>query len=331
MAFPGWRAIAEKTATLPADVQDPAGAYDEGTIRNLLSDLNRWGYLPSVWRGPEGGGRAIAHYTIAEPPYDKLRDEITKFIMNGRDRRARDPEERKRLDALATSQSDIRKSNVTTPSDISGASDVTRDGDISSDVTRGRAADVTRGHVTVTCKEEPEEKRPSGASAPGVRASLFPDEALSGGVPPPSPKRRRRTLGSGGATEEQWLRFWPAYPIKDGKFKAHRNFLELTHAEAELAIFAAGQYSAKVAAQRERLARRGEKPAIKHAQGWLSERRFEDDDYVQGYAATLAGPLDPDEEVKRHIASPDGQALSREKGLDEAMRIILDIVLGRFT
>jgi hypothetical protein len=151
MSFPGWRAIAEKAAMFPGGVPDPAGVYDESTIYNLLSDLRRWGYLPSVKRGPEGGGRAIAHYTIAEPPYDKLREEITKFIMKGR---ARGREERERLDALAARQPDL-----TAPREVSGASDLTRVRDDSSDLTRGRAADLTRGRVTVTCiKKEPVEE-----------------------------------------------------------------------------------------------------------------------------------------------------------------------------
>src|SRR5262245_15238196 len=89
VAFPGWRAIAAKAAMFPGDVPDPEGAYGDGTIRNLLSDLQRWGYLTSVRRGPEGGGRAIAHYSIAEPPYDKLRAEITKWVEARR--RAQDP------------------------------------------------------------------------------------------------------------------------------------------------------------------------------------------------------------------------------------------------
>jgi hypothetical protein len=105
MAFPGWRTIAEKAAMLPGDVADPGGAYSESTVNNLLSDLRRWGYLPSVRRGPESGGRAIAHYTIAEPPYDKLRDEITKFIMEGR---ARAQKEQGRVEAFL----DARKADL---------------------------------------------------------------------------------------------------------------------------------------------------------------------------------------------------------------------------
>lgn len=185
--------------------------------------------------------------------------------------------------------------------------------------------------IELTRREDP-------LAVAAAHATLFPGEVLPEETLPPTkgslckpsaatPKGRRKILGSGGATEEQWLRFWPAYPTKAGKFEAHRNFLELTHAEAELAIFGAGQYAAEIAAKREEARRRGrEEPTPKHAQGWLTARRFED--YDQAYVAASAGPLDPEDEVKQYVASPDGQSVIREHGHEKGLRIIREIVLG---
>ena len=158
MAFPGWRAIAAKAGMFPGDIPDPGGVYSESTVNNLLSDLRRWGYLPSIKRGPDGGGRAIAHYTIARPSDEQLREEITKFIMESR---ALAEKARKRIDAIGSGRADLptpqEVSDLLTPKEVNAASDLPRGREVSSDLPRGCAADLLRGRVTVTRTEELEE------------------------------------------------------------------------------------------------------------------------------------------------------------------------------
>jgi hypothetical protein len=179
-----------------------------------------------------------------------------------------------------------------------------------------------------------------GADAPsaGATEDLFPERAPpQGGTSPegastsakdtpckPSsaePKGKRAALKPK-ATEEQFDRFWAAYPIRDGKAAAQRNFTKLTHAEAELAVYGAAQYAAKVAGEREKLARRGEEPKVKWAQGWLSERRFEDYEDAYGSASTN----DVEAALRRHAASADGQRVLARYGQEEGMRRLREII-----
>ena len=60
MAFPGYATIALDAAALPRDI-DPPLRFRYQNIRNIVSNLLQWGYLVSLQRGPEGGGRALAH------------------------------------------------------------------------------------------------------------------------------------------------------------------------------------------------------------------------------------------------------------------------------
>lgn len=70
---------------------------------------------------------------------------------------------------------------------------------------------------------------------------------------------------------EQFERFWAAYPLRKGKPKALERFMVLTPEQAEQAIIAAQGYAAEC------VAKGIEDRYRKWPQGWLSERRFEDE------------------------------------------------------
>lgn len=84
------------------------------------------------------------------------------------------------------------------------------------------------------------------------------------------------------ATAEQFDRFWKAYPLRKGKPKARDRFKALSPDAAERAIAAAAAYAAECAAEGR------EDRHIKWPQGWLAERRYEDD-FVDPHEA-LRGP-----------------------------------------
>ena len=64
----------------------PVDGYEPKYIRNIVSNLLQWGYLVSLQRGPEGGGRALAHYTVARPSVEDLQREVTEFVNKIRTR-----------------------------------------------------------------------------------------------------------------------------------------------------------------------------------------------------------------------------------------------------
>jgi hypothetical protein len=86
MAWPGRK----KLAQLTADALRPAG-YSEATIAKTISELIAWGYLLSDKRAPEGGGRALSHYTIRKPSIADLQDEIAKWVQEQREANTRRP------------------------------------------------------------------------------------------------------------------------------------------------------------------------------------------------------------------------------------------------
>ena len=83
-------------------------------------------------------------------------------------------------------------------------------------------------------------------------------------------------------TSEQFERFWNAYPLRKGKPKALEKFMALTPDQAERAILAAQAYATECVSETR------EARFIKWPQGWLGERRF-DDDQVDPHEA-LRGP-----------------------------------------
>jgi hypothetical protein len=82
------------------------------------------------------------------------------------------------------------------------------------------------------------------------------------------PKRAKRSIKP---TSEQFARFWAAYPLRKGRPKALERFLALTPETAERAIAAAAIYAAECRAEGR------EDQHIKWPQGWLSEKRYDDE------------------------------------------------------
>jgi hypothetical protein len=183
-----------------------------------------------------------------------------------------------------------------------------------------------RGHETLNIRQEDS----LGAYAPGACATegLFPEGVLDqGGAPPeraptsardipgeptPAEPRGKRAAPRPKATDGQFDRFWDAYPKRDGKAKAREKFLALSRDDAELAIAGATAYAEQCRAK-------GTEPRyVKWAQGWLSERRFED--YAPVNAA--ATPVDPDAALKHLVASPFGQRTLEREGHERGLEVL---------
>lgn len=101
-------------------------------------------------------------------------------------------------------------------------------------------------------------------------------------VAPDPPSARKR------ANDDGFEKFWAAYDFKAGKAAAIRAWKRLTEAEKVLATEKAAEYRRLTAGS----------TAIKHAQGWLNGRRWEDDPEAwrrqgQGVAARPGGPPKP--------------------------------------
>lgn len=71
-AFPGRKHLATITG------------YAESTIASTVYDLIEAGYLISARRAPEGGKRALAHYTVARPNLADLQAEIARYVEEQR-------------------------------------------------------------------------------------------------------------------------------------------------------------------------------------------------------------------------------------------------------
>jgi hypothetical protein len=57
-----------------------ATGYGSQVIKNHVGELVRWGFLQTARRAPDGGGRAVAHYTPALQSLEELRAEIRRHI-----------------------------------------------------------------------------------------------------------------------------------------------------------------------------------------------------------------------------------------------------------
>ncbi len=314
-AFPGLKVLAED---IYRDMMQLPPKTAEDIMKKVASLARACGYTLSRKQAPPGGNRAVGHYTFTLPDPDERQQAIaihqTWLVEENAKRVAKKAAKATEAEVTGRVTSDEVTAPVTTP-EVTGR--VTSEGSCGN---RHRGAEVTANGTHSLYKNNLSlNLHDNGADAPG---GMGEGKGLSGGVPA-KPKRTPNPK----ATEEQFAHFWAAYPIREGKAAALKNFRKLTHAEADLAIFGAAQYAAKIAAERERLARRGEQPKIKYAQGWLTERRFED--YAENYASAAAVVSDdPEVELKRFIASADGQAVIREHGPEKGMRIIRDIVLG---
>lgn len=108
------------------------------------------------------------------------------------------------------------------------------------------------------------------------------------------PPRRQRP------TAAQFDRFWKAYPLHKGKPKARERFLALSPAIAERAIAAAAAYAAECVAEGR------EARHVKWAQGWLSEKRYDDEQ------------VDPAEALR----GPEGERWGWWRGKEDALRAL---------
>jgi hypothetical protein len=68
-AFPGYKGLAAATG------------YSEPTVELTVTQLLKWGYLASIRKAPESGGRALAHYAVIKPTEEELQAAITAHIL----------------------------------------------------------------------------------------------------------------------------------------------------------------------------------------------------------------------------------------------------------
>lgn len=89
-------------------------------------------------------------------------------------------------------------------------------------------------------------------------------------------KTNKKAAAPTGAESDLFKRFWAAFPNSNGKAKALENFIKAVRsgADPEAIIAGAERYAAE---------KRGSDPRyIKHAQGWLTDRRWEDEPAQRG-------------------------------------------------
>jgi hypothetical protein len=143
---------------------------------------------------------------------------------------------------------------------------------------------------------------PSGILPFETEDTNKPNKLGKGGVgEKPSLPETKRAPARRKPTIEQFERFWAVYPLRKGKPKAIERFMVLTPEQAERAILAAQAYASEC------VAKGIEDRYRKWPQGWLSERRFEDE------------IPDPNES----LVSPDGKKRwGWWRGKEVAMRAI---------
>ena len=126
-SFPGHKTIAEGLRRYNVDGYPDQG-YSEQGIRNTISDLVNCGYLVSVRRAGEKGGRALAHYSIRKPPRADLQEMITDWIMAQRTASAR---VHPMVKARHEQPSDVTQAgDVTSRRDVISQGDVRQEGDV---------------------------------------------------------------------------------------------------------------------------------------------------------------------------------------------------------
>ena len=141
-AFPGRKTLSQDTAKFPGGVPDPDGGYSEQVIANAISHLVACGYLMHDRRAPKTGGRALSHYTLANPATEDLELQINSYLQAIE---AKAP----RMRPDVTLRSDVRIA------DVIHRSDVTTEGDVSSKIAQAvdtirQKADVTTGSDVTT-------------------------------------------------------------------------------------------------------------------------------------------------------------------------------------
>lgn len=82
IAYPGRATISANTRKWnPTDDGDEEFGYTDAGVSKTLSELVTWGYLVTMRRALEKGGRALTLYGIRKPPQEDLADHITQWIM----------------------------------------------------------------------------------------------------------------------------------------------------------------------------------------------------------------------------------------------------------
>ena len=151
--YPGYARLIEDAALW-------GRVYSSPGMKKTLSELLKFNRLSSERKAPPGGKRALAHYRPIRLTTEELQAHITNNVM--RDRRAK-PQIQEQLPLLGGMVFDTtegeppgnvtRGGNVTPPGNISDQKTTHEALQKRAEVTRGMAAEVTRGTQTVTSKE----------------------------------------------------------------------------------------------------------------------------------------------------------------------------------
>jgi hypothetical protein len=161
MAFPGRRCVTEDVSKWAANKR---GCYTEAGVAKSISKLIGCGYLMYDRRAPEGGRKAIAHYTVCKPSIEDLEAQIAETVARICARNARGgPAIQARFDF----GDDTPHAGHVSPADVpSQEGNVTTSA--TADVTPSHPADETPSAPIVTRKEElgSETSRSRGASDP---------------------------------------------------------------------------------------------------------------------------------------------------------------------
>jgi len=84
-------------------------------------ELMTWGYLASIRKAPDTGGRALAHYTVIKPTKEQLLAAIAAHVMAQRTIDGSDPEKwMKTVRTACGWAKNDRKSNATRPAKSTG-------------------------------------------------------------------------------------------------------------------------------------------------------------------------------------------------------------------
>lgn len=196
MAYPGRKKLASDSGSYGRE------PYTEGTIAVSIAELVQWGYLVSEKRGPQGGGRALSHYTIRKPSTEDLQAEITAWVKMQAIARleniGREPWKRK--------AADVKDGVNVKNSDFKDGVHVNPSLKVTSDVNPVVPADVNPVVSTVTS---------IGTRKINTR-DLFGSEPVDD-----------ESSGSVRTTPE-FDAFWEAYPKREGKAKAVKTFRDIT-------------------------------------------------------------------------------------------------------
>jgi hypothetical protein len=293
-AFPGLKVLAED---IYRDMMQLPPKEAEAIMKNVASLARACGYLLSKRQAPPGGNRAVGHYTFTLPDPDERQQAIAVYQewlaeenVKKAARKAAKASGAEVTGGVTTAEATARVTSeaaeVTHPVTSDGAV-VTRTGGCGNS---HRGAEVTRtGNHSLYKNLSLNLPEPAGADAPrgAGEEKGFSGGAHDGGDTPPegstpadrataanqsSPETKSRRAAPRRATEGQFARFWAPYPIKEAKAKAKRNFMALSHDDAEWAIAGSSAYAAQIRAKQAK----DPDTRIKWAQGWLTDRRFED-------------------------------------------------------